>query len=82
MELKTKSFKDAPIKNYEREKYTFHIFLNLLITSEKFLLCEAAYENLKKKLVNAPVLAFPNYKKSFNLYVDGSKEREYKAILY
>jgi hypothetical protein len=27
MELKTKSFKDTSIKNYEREKHAFYIFL-------------------------------------------------------
>jgi hypothetical protein len=47
MELKTKHFKDTPIKNYEREKHILHIFLNLLITSEEFLLYEAIFENLK-----------------------------------
>jgi hypothetical protein len=47
MELKTKNFKNIPIKNYEREKHAFHIFLNLLITPEKLLLYETAFENLK-----------------------------------
>jgi hypothetical protein len=82
MKLKTKDFKNIPIKNYEREKYIFHIFLNSLITSEKFLLYKAAFENLKWKFVNIPILAFPNFNKSFIFYVDGSKKREYKAALY
>jgi hypothetical protein len=47
VKLKTKDFKDALIKNYEREKHILHISLNLLVTSEKLLLYEAAFENLK-----------------------------------
>jgi hypothetical protein len=58
MELKTKKFKDAPIKNYEREKHILYIFLNLLITPEKLLLYKIVFKNLKWKFVNAPVLIF------------------------
>jgi hypothetical protein len=47
MKLRTKNIKDTFIKNYEREKYTFHIFLNLLIIPEIFLLYEVIFENLK-----------------------------------
>jgi hypothetical protein len=47
MELKTKGFKDIPIKNYEREKHALHISLNLLVIPEKLLLYKAAFENLK-----------------------------------
>jgi hypothetical protein len=75
MELKTKDFKDAFIKNYEREKYTFYISLNLLVTPEKFLLCEIVFENLKWKFVNTPVLIFFNFNKLFIFYVNGNKER-------
>jgi hypothetical protein len=82
MKLKIKDVKDIPIKNYEREKHALHIFLNLLITPEKLLLCEIIFENLKWKFVNIPILAFPNFNKSFILYVDGSKERGSGAVLY
>jgi hypothetical protein len=82
IELKTKDFKDISIKDYEREKHAFHIFLNLLITPEKLLLYEAVFENLKWKLVNIPILTFLNFNKSFILYVDDNKKREYKIILY
>ena len=47
MELKIKGFKNASIKGYKREKYTFNISLNLLITSEEFLLYEVIFKNLK-----------------------------------
>jgi hypothetical protein len=82
MKLKTKNFKNTPIKNYEREKYTLHIFLSLLVTPEKFLLYKITFENLKWKFVNIPILTFSNFNKPFILYVDDSKKREYKAILY
>jgi hypothetical protein len=82
MELKTKDFKNAFIKDYEREKYIFHISLNSLITPEEFLLYKAIFENLKWKFVNIPILIFFDFNKSFILYVDGNKERGYKAILY
>jgi hypothetical protein len=82
VELKTKNFKNAPIKDYEREKHALHTFLNLLIIPEKLLLYEATFENLKWKFVNIPILVFPNFNKSFILYVDGSKKRGYKAVLY
>jgi hypothetical protein len=82
VELKTKGFKDVPIKNYEREKYTFYIFLNLLVISEEFLLCEVAFENLKWKFVNISILIFPDFNKLFIFYVDGNKEREYRVALY
>jgi hypothetical protein len=82
VKLKTKGFKDASIKNYEREKHTLHISLNLLVTPEEFLLYEAIFENLKWKFVNAPILIFPNFNKPFIFYVDGNKERGYKIVLY
>jgi hypothetical protein len=82
IKLKTKDFKDTFIKNYDREKYTLHIFLNSLIIPEKLLLYEITFENLKWKLVNIPILAFFNFNKSFIFYVDGSKEKKYKAELY
>jgi hypothetical protein len=82
MELKTKDFKDIFIKNYEREKHTFHIFLNSLITPEKLLLYKVAFENLKWKFVNTPILAFSDFNKSFILYVNDNKERGYRAVLY
>jgi hypothetical protein len=82
MELKTKNFKNAPIKDYEREKHILYISLNSLIIPEKLLLYEIVFENLKWKFVNTSILAFPNFNKLFILYVDGSKEREYKIILY
>ena len=82
IKLKTKGFKDTPIKNYKREKHTLHTSLNLLITPEELLLYKTIFENLKWKLVNTPILAFSNFNKSFILYVDGSKERGYRVILY
>jgi hypothetical protein len=82
MKLKMKNFKNTPIKNYEREKHILYIFLNLLIIPEELLLYEAVFENLKWKLVNIPILAFPNFNKSFILYVDDNKKRGYKIILY
>jgi hypothetical protein len=47
MELKTKDFKNTFIKNDEREKYAFYIFLSLLIIPEELLLYKIAFENLK-----------------------------------
>jgi hypothetical protein len=47
MKLKTKDFKNILIKNYEREKHTLYISLNLLIIPEKFLLYKVIFENLK-----------------------------------
>jgi hypothetical protein len=82
MELKTKDFKNILIKDYEREKYTLYISLNLLVTPEEFLLCEIIFENLKWKFVNIPVLAFSDFNKLFIFYVDGNKERGYKVALY
>jgi hypothetical protein len=82
VELKTKDFKDALIKNSKSEKHALYIFLSLLITPEEFLLYEVAFENLKWKFVNIPILIFPNFNKLFILYVDGSKERGYGAVLY
>jgi hypothetical protein len=82
MKLKTKDFKNTPIKNYEREKHALHISLNLFIIPEELLLCEIIFENLKWKFVNIPILIFSNFDKLFILYVDDSKEREYKIALY
>jgi hypothetical protein len=82
MELKTKDFKDALIKDYEREKHAFYISLNLLVIPEELLLYEATFENLKWKFVNISVLAFSDFNKPFIFYVDGSKERGYRIILY
>ena len=36
--------------------------------------CEAAHQKLKKAITEAPVLAFPDQKKPFNLYTDASAE--------
>jgi hypothetical protein len=82
VELKTKDFKNTSIKDYEREKHTLHISLNLLVIPEKLLLYETVFENLKWKLVNIPILVFPDFNKLFIFYVDGSKERGYRAALY
>ena len=36
--------------------------------------CQKAFEILKKKLMEAPILRFPDFKKEFLLYTDASKE--------
>jgi hypothetical protein len=82
MELKTKDFKNTFIKNYERERHAFHIFLNLLVISEELLLYEIVFENLKWKFVNISVLAFPDFNEPFIFYVNDSKERGYEITLY
>jgi len=44
--------------------------------------CEEAWETLKERLCSASTLAFPNFRESFILYTDGSKERGFGAALH
>ena len=49
----------------------------LLRKDQKFVrtdVCEQAFETLKAALVRAPILAFPDFKETFQLFTDASKE--------
>jgi hypothetical protein len=35
--------------------------------------CEESFQELKKRLVNAPILTMPDITKSFDVYLDASK---------
>ena len=36
--------------------------------------CEASFQELKKRLVTAPVLILPNIRKDFQVYCDASRQ--------
>ena len=36
--------------------------------------CEASFQELKKRLVTAPVLILPNIRKEFQVYCDASRQ--------
>lgn len=80
--LKTKGFKDAPIKGYGREKHAQNTLLRNLATEEELRTCQEAFEELKTRLCNAPILAFPDFARAFILYVDGCKKKGFGAALH
>lgn len=82
VELKTKGFKNAPIKGYGRDKHAQDTLLEDIATEEQLIICRAAFKELKNRLCSAPVLAFPDFERPFHLYVDGCKQKGFGAALH
>ena len=43
---------------------------------------KAAFAILKDLFIKLPILAYPDFKRGFILFVDGSKEMGYSIIVY
>lgn len=81
-DLKTKGFKNAPPKGYGRDKHAQETLLAAIADDGELQKCKLAFEELKNRLCNAPILAFPDFGRPFILYVDGCKQRGYGAALH
>ena len=79
--LKTKGFKNAPIKGYEREKHAQNTSLKNIAIEEELQPYKEAFEELKNRLCKASILAISDFARAFILYVDGCKKRGFGAAL-
>jgi reverse transcriptase-like protein/chromodomain-containing protein len=74
-ELKTRLLRSAPRKGEQRQKFGPKTSLELNDSHR------LAWDQLKKALANAPILAIPDLSNPFVLYSDGSKEFGYGIAL-
>ena len=79
--IKTKGFKQQPA-DVARARYIEKTRLADYVTKEELEQAEKAFAELKHLLCTAPILAFPDFKRPFILYVDGSKEKGYGVAIY
>jgi hypothetical protein len=95
IKLKTQAFKKIFKKKRQRLEWALKIYLkqtNLnLMRSEyhknskkikSFKICINAWKELKKQLCNAIIRVFSNFSRSFILYVDDNKERDFEITLH
>ena len=75
-ELKTQLLKSAPRKGRQRQNFGSRTSLELNDSHR------LAWDQLKKALADAPILAIPDFSKPFILYSDGSKEFGYGIALH
>jgi hypothetical protein len=95
IKLKTQTFKEALKKKRQRLEWALKTYLKQsdlnLMRSEyqknfrkikSFKTCIDAWKKLKKQLCNAIIKVFSNFSRSFILYVDESKERDFEIVLH
>ncbi len=95
IKLKTQAFKEVFKKERQKFEWTLKIYLkqtNLnLMRSEyhknfkkikSFKICINAWKKLKKQLCNAIIKVFSNFSRSFILYVDDNKKRDFEVTLH
>ena len=87
--LKTKGFKrleptpEEKGSKHKRERFAISTEVTSYATPEELKAATLAFEALKDKLCNAPVLAYPDFKRGgFIIYVDGSKERGFGVSVH
>jgi len=66
------SFYRRFVPNFARIANPLHELTRKGVTFEWTAACQASFEQLKSKLVEAPVLAYPNFEKGFTLETDAS----------
>lgn len=76
--LKTLLFRPGPTKGRKRQNFATRVLLEESIDDTEWnkLLHEAkqAWADIKHRLTHAPTLAYPDFKREFLMYVDGSYE--------
>jgi hypothetical protein len=95
IKLKIQTFKEILKKERQRFKWALKIYLKQsdlnLMRSEyqknsrkikSFKTCINAWKKLKKQLCNAIIKVFSNFSKSFILYVDENKKRDFEIVLH
>jgi hypothetical protein len=93
--LKTRGFKDGPSKGNPRRSHATKVSLERENSDERPTPTSSggspltyteketsAWEELKRRLCEAPTLAFPDFSRPFLLYTDGSKEMGFGAALH
>ncbi|KAI1676403.1 RVT-1 multi-domain protein [Pyrenophora tritici-repentis] len=83
IQLKTRGFKgDTCKKGYGRKKYAMTKTTAEFMDDKQRAECEAAFEELKSALCNAPTRAHPDFSRPFIFYVDGSRERGFGCAVH
>jgi hypothetical protein len=95
IKLKIQTFKEALKKERQKLEWTLKIYLKQLdvdvMRSEYqknfkkikfFKTCINAWKKLKKQFCNAIIRVFSNFSRSFILYVDENKERNFEIVLH
>ena len=85
--LKTWEFKNSSFKEQARKKHAERISLKEKLEAELKRIevdkqCHKTWNTLKEKLCSAFTLVFSNFHKSFILYTNESKEKNYDATLH
>jgi len=79
--LKTLYFKESSFFKNQRRRFVKKTFL-LSVLDEVEEKVKKVWETIKELLYIVFVLVYPNFDKLFIFYVDGSKERGFRAVLY
>jgi hypothetical protein len=80
---KTKALKGSPISGQARRNWANKSpSTSMFGSDDELTACHSAWNTLKDKLCNAPVLAYPDFNQGFILYTDGSKERGFGVALH
>jgi hypothetical protein len=95
IKLKIQTFKEALKKERQRLEWALKTYLkqsNVDLMRSKyqknsrkiksFKTCINAWKKLKKQLCNAIIRVFSNFSRSFILYVDENKERDFEIVLH
>ena len=83
IQLKTRGFKDEPSKRgYGRKRYAMTKTTAEFADEKQRAECEAAFEELKTALCNAPTRAHPDFNRPFIFYVDGSQEKGFGCAVH